>query len=151
MTLQDIKQNLQDLETLLFKLPNGEIVPEHFHVTEIGETTKKFIDCGGTLREEKAVNFQLWNADDVDHRLQPNKLKNIIKLAERKLAIDETLNIEVEYQSDTIGTYHLDFDGHYFNLVSTVTDCLAKDKCGIPETEHKSESQNQCDPNSGCC
>ncbi|MDN6310483.1 MAG: DUF6428 family protein, partial [Psychroflexus sp.] len=131
MTLSEVKQHLEKLETLIFKRPDGTIVPDHFHVTEIGETTKKFIDCGGTLREEKTVNFQLWNADDVDHRLQPKKLRNIIKLAERQLSIDDTLEVKVEYQGDTIGIYDLAFDGEFFHLKSTLTDCLAKDKCGI--------------------
>ncbi|MDN6279512.1 MAG: DUF6428 family protein [Psychroflexus sp.] len=151
MTLSEVKQHLEKLETLIFKRPDGTIVPDHFHVTEIGETTKKFIDCGGTLREEKTVNFQLWNADDVDHRLQPKKLRNIIKLAERQLSIDDTLEVKVEYQGDTIGIYDLAFDGEFFHLKSTLTDCLAKDKCGISEPELKPESQKQCDPNSGCC
>lgn len=147
MTLSEVKQNLEKIDQLIFKRPDGKIVPEHFHVTEIGEINKKFIDCGGTLRDEKHVNFQLWNADDFDHRLQPKKLRNIIKLAERKLNIDDTLEVKVEYQGDTIGIYDLDFDGEFFHLKSTLTDCLAKDKCGIPEPQ----PENSCDPNSGCC
>ncbi|MBQ0740065.1 hypothetical protein J9332_37855, partial [Aquimarina celericrescens] len=109
-----------------------------------------FIDCGGTMRHEKVVNFQLWNADDVDHRLQPKKLKNIIQLSEKKLFIDDWLEVEVEYQGDTIGKYHLDFSDGKFQLASTLTDCLAKDKCGVPEPQIE-EPSSACAPNSGCC
>ena len=49
------------------------MVPSHFHVTEVGKITKHFIDCGGTVRNEEVVNFQLWQADDYDHRLHPEK------------------------------------------------------------------------------
>ena len=43
-----------------FELPNGNKVSNHFHVTEVGEITKHFIDCGGKERVEKVVNFQLF-------------------------------------------------------------------------------------------
>ena len=48
MTLAEIKSALQTLETISFKLPDGSLVPSHFHVTEVGKVTKHFIDCGGT-------------------------------------------------------------------------------------------------------
>jgi hypothetical protein len=150
MTLKNVKEHLAKVEALKFQLPDGSIVPAHFHVTEVGQVTKDFIDCGGTLRHEKVVNFQLWNADDIDHRLQPQKLKNIIQLSENKLLIDDRLEVEVEYQGDTIGKYHLGFSDGKFQLVSTLTDCLAKDKCGIPEPESL-EQNSVCSPESGCC
>ena len=89
MTLSEIKSKLQQLEQIAFQLPNGELVPSHFHVTEIGKITKHFIDCGGTLRNEEVVNFQLWNADDYDHRLHPEKLLDILTLSERVLGIED--------------------------------------------------------------
>lgn len=150
MTLKEVKKHLETLESLKFQLPDGSTVPEHFHVTEVGQVSKDFIDCGGTLRHEKVVNFQLWNADDIDHRLQPKKLKNIIQLSEMKLFIDDRLEVEVEYQGNTIGKYHLDFSDGKFHLVSTLTDCLAKDKCGIPEPQTVEQSSS-CAPGSGCC
>jgi hypothetical protein len=150
MTLKQVKEQLAEIEELQFQLPNGTTVPSHFHVTEVGQVTKDFIDCGGTLRHEKMVNFQLWKADDVDHRLQPKKLKNIIQLSEKKLFIDDRLEVEVEYQGDTIGKYHLDFSNGKFHLIRTLTDCLAKDKCGIPEPQVE-ESSTSCAPGSGCC
>lgn len=155
MTLSEIKNKLQQLEQIGFQLPNGELVPSHFHVTEIGKITKHFIDCGGTLRNEEVVNFQLWNADDYDHRLHPEKLLNIITLSERVLGIED-LEIEVEYQGDTIEKFGLDFDGKNFLLTNKQTDCLAKDKCGIPEEKPKIKlvelaNESSCTPGGGCC
>jgi len=156
MKLSEIKSKLNELETIAFQLPNGTLVPNHFHVTEVGKITKDFIDCGGTVRHEEVANFQLWEANDYDHRLHPEKLINIIELSEKILNIDD-LDIEVEYQGDTIGKYSLDFDGKHFLLTSKQTDCLAKDNCGIPEEKPRiklSELQNSsscCTPDSGCC
>ena len=156
MKLSDVKQILPTLENVEFQLENGTFVPEHFHVTEVGMITKNFIDCGGVIRTEKVVNFQLWNADDFEHRLKPNKLLNIIKLSEEKLGIEDH-EIEVEYQSDTIGKYDLEFNGKTFVLVNKTTACFAQDACGIPSEKEKknlaelSANQTVCKPNSGCC
>lgn len=150
MKLSEVKKHLSQAEAVNFKLPSGEMVPEHFHVTEIGLVTKHFIDCGGVERIEKVVNFQLWNANDYEHRLKPGKLLNIISLSEEKLGIGD-LEIEVEYQSDTIGKYGLDFDGSNFLLVSKFTDCLAKDNCGIPILELANDGAKCCTPGGGCC
>src|SRR5688572_27998685 len=113
MRLSQIKTLLPTLDNVAFILENGTFVPEHFHVTEIGMVTKHFIDCGGTIRTEKKVNFQLWNANDLDHRLKPAKLLNIIELSEKKLGIEDA-EIEVEYQRETIGKYGLGFDNDRF-------------------------------------
>lgn len=154
MKLEEVKSALAQLETIAFQLPNGELVPNHFHVTEVGKITKHFIDCGGTVRNEEVVNFQLWNANDYDHRLHPEKLVHIIELSQKTLDIGN-LEVEVEYQGQTIEKFALDFDGANFLLTTKQTDCLAKDKCGIPEEKPKvklSELQNSgCVPGSGCC
>lgn len=156
MKLSEVKTILRTLENVAFKLPNGTFVPEHFHVTEIGSITKNFIDCGGTVRTENVVNFQLWNATDFDHRLKPAKLLDIISLSEKVLGIEDN-EIDVEYQSETIGKYDLGFDGTNFTLLNKQTACLAEDQCGIPQEKPKiklSEITNQsncCTPGGGCC
>lgn len=161
MKLSDVKKALNGLEELHFQLPNGEYVPSHFHVTEVGQINKNFIDCGGTVRNEKVVNFQLWNANDYDHRLHPEKLVKIIELSENVLNIEDS-EIEVEYQGNTIQKFGLDFDGKQFLLTTKHTDCLAKDNCGIPAAKLpkvkisqfqglEMASSNCCTPGSGCC
>jgi hypothetical protein len=157
MKLSEIKNRLSTLSSVNFQLPDGSFVPEHFHVTEVGVITKNFIDCGGTVRNEKVVSFQLWNANDTDHRLKPQKLINIIALSEKVLAPEDS-EIEVEYQSETIGKYGLDFNGKDFVLTSKQTDCLAKDNCGAPAEKKKVSlaelnkvSEPCCTPGSKCC
>jgi len=156
MKLSQVKALLPTLNNVAFRLENGTFVPEHFHVTEVGMVTKNFIDCGGTIRNEKTVSFQLWNADDYGHRLKPAKLLHIIELSEKQLGIEDA-EVEVEYQSDTIGKYALAFDGTNFMLQNKTTNCLASDKCGIPQEKQKinlselPSTQTSCSPDSGCC
>jgi len=156
MKLLAFKNQLEKLETLSFKLPNGNLVPIHFHVTEVGKVSKHFIDCGGVERKEEVVNFQLWNANDYNHRLHPQKLLDIISLSQEKLGIGD-LNIEVEYQAETIGRYGIDFVDGVFVLTQKLTACLAEDACGIsPQEKPKiristNAEQNSCAPGSGCC
>ncbi|MDM1047955.1 MULTISPECIES: DUF6428 family protein [Sphingobacterium] len=154
MKLSEIKKILPSLENVEFQLENGTFVPEHFHVTEVGVILKRFIDCGGKIREERIINFQLWDANDFEHRLKPEKLLKIIELSETKLGIEDA-EVEVEYQGETIGKYDLNFEDKRFILMNKQTACLAEDACGIPLEKQKvklKELKNSCcTPNSGCC
>lgn len=150
MKLSEIKNLLPTMGNVTFQLEDGSYVPEHFHVTEVGVITKHFIDCGGTIRDEKVANFQLWNANDTDHRLKPIKLLNIIKLSEQKLGIED-LEIEVEYQGRTIEKYNLSFNGTHFVLQAKHTNCLAQDACGIPQEKLPESKTACCSPGVSCC
>lgn len=156
MKLSAFKKALESLTDVNFTLENRTMVPEHFHVTEVGMITKNFIDCGGTVRTEKVVSLQLWEANDFDHRLKPQKLLNIIALSEKMLGIED-LDIEVEYQASTIGKFGLNFEGKNFVLTSKQTNCLASDKCGIPteklkvKLEELTTTSSCCSPGGGCC
>lgn len=157
MKISEFKAQLNNLNTVDFKLPNGEFIPKHFHITEVGVLTKHFIDCGGDVHEEKSANLQIWVADDFHHRLEPQSLLNILKLSEKVLQ-NQDLEIEVEYQTETIGKYSLSIENGAFLLVVKETDCLAKIKCNIPQSKPKirlSEltlvNQNCCTPGGGCC
>ncbi len=150
MKLSEIKTILPLLNNVTFQTPDGTFVPEHFHVTEVGSVHKHFIDCGGTIRKETVVNFQLWNANDLDHRLKPAKLLKIIQLSEDKLGIEDN-EIEVEYQNTTIGKYNLGFNGAHFVLVPKTTACLASDACGTTEEKPKRQLSDLTNQSSGCC
>ncbi|MEL6141685.1 MAG: DUF6428 family protein, partial [Bacteroidota bacterium] len=124
---------------------------------EVGEITKHFIDCGGTVRHEKVASLQLWSATDYDHRLKGKKLLDIVTKAERELGLGD-LEIEVEYQGvQTIEKFGLMIGSEGLQLTGQLTNCLAPDKCGIP-IQKESLSLNDlvatstsCTPGSGCC
>jgi hypothetical protein len=156
MKLSIFKTLLQQGAKLNFELPNGSFIPTHYHITEIGQVNKTYIDCGGTLREEIKISFQLWFDNDTEHRLYSERLLNIIKIGEEKINLPDA-EIEVEYQGDTIGKYGLGLKNDYFILTPTQTACLALDACGIPTQKENiqlkslSSEGEQCKPGEGCC
>ena len=50
MKLHELKSILESQPDKFprFILPDGDQVPAHFHLTEVGHVAKNFIDCGGT-------------------------------------------------------------------------------------------------------
>jgi hypothetical protein len=160
MKLSEFKEALGKIDKIEFFLPNKITIPAHFHITEVGTISKQFIDCGGTIRCEQVIGFQIWVAHDYEHRLAPKKLLDIINIAEERLHLKD-LEIEIEYQQSTIEKYGLRFeDGSFwqstiekyglrfedgsFWLQEKQTDCLAKEKCGIPVVQTNCSGPNCC-------
>ena len=139
--------NLRQFQTLLaanpgeamhIMLPDGDFVPAHFHVTEVGRVHKQFVDCGGTRRESLSCVLQIWTADDRDHRLDTTKLAGILRLTDSLFA-NEDPPLEVEYELGVIsqfplGSVELTPSGVLLSLGTKHTDCLAPDKCGVGGT-----------------
>ena len=154
MKFSDFKIHISKVDKVNFQLENGSFLPSHFHITEIGLSNKKFIDCGGVVRNENLISFQLWHANDFNHRLKPKNILEIISIAENAI-ISEDLEIEVEYQDSTIGKYNVSFDGKNFILLNKKTNCLAEDQCGIeikkPKISLSQLQTSNCSPDSDCC
>lgn len=159
MVLSEYKKWLESMNEISFQLPDGTSVPSHFHITEVGLVDKSFVDCGGVKRQEKFISFQLWFTSDVAHRLEPSKVLSIISKTEKQITLPDE-EIEIEYQSDTIGKYSVDFQNGIFLLKAKQTKCLAPDLCDIPTEKQKprirltasgEKKVISCDPNSGCC
>jgi hypothetical protein len=130
-------------------LPDGAFVPAHFHVTEVGRVQKDFIDCGGTVRSATTCVVQVWVADDTDHRLDTAKLAKIVRLAAPLLKGGD-LPVEVEFENGVVSQYpvaaaEVTPAGVLFHLGTKHTDCLAKDRCGVPTADAA------CCPTAGCC
>ena len=139
MNLQEFKATLAEHpdHQLGIQFDTGLQIAPHFHITEIGKVTKDFVDCGGTRRTTVSCVLQTLVANDFDHRLKSDKLAGILEKA-GVLGLDESLPMEVEVQTDTIGVYSfaraLARDGNLlFTINSKQTACLAPDKCGLEE------------------
>ena len=157
MKLSELKAQLSTLRELRFVLPDGTVIPSHIHVTEVGQIIGHFVDCGGTVRTQRAVNFQLWEDGDFDHRLAPQKLANIISLSENLLGLEDG-EIEVEYQAGTICKYGLTIDNGTLLLTARQTDCLARESCGVPKAKPRirlselgAAPGSCCTPGENCC
>lgn len=136
MYLSAFRQALQRQPqgSLRFLLPDGSPVPAHAHVTEVARVAKRFVDCGGTLREEVTCRLQVWVENDTEHRLPPGKLDKVLDKASGPVLGHEDLPVEIEYEApvitqlaitdvEEVGTTLL------FRTSFRHTDCLAKDIC----------------------
>jgi hypothetical protein len=155
MKLSEFVRALSTLDELILTLPNGVNVPPYFHITEVGVLTRHYVDCGGTIRQEVSINFQVYTSTDYDHRLKPSKLAHIVQTSVEVLALPDA-EIDVEYQGQTIEKYGLEFSLGRFQLMPRKTDCLAKDVCSIPvdtkpEVVSAASPSSCCTPGSGCC
>jgi len=118
-----------------FVFPDGGRIPAHYHVTEVGQVRKDFMDCGGTVRSSAACVLQTWVAADEEHRLNAGKLDDILQLAAGHFALAD-LSVEVEYEEEVISQYPLadatiESGELLFHLTTKHTDCLAKESCGV--------------------
>ncbi len=138
MKLNELKATLARHADALprFTLPDGDQIPAHFHITEVGHVTKRFIDCGGTLHDTKhTCLLQTYVADDIDHRLSAGRFFKILSLGEQVLPHDD-LEVEVEYDCCVVAQYPVvsaTLNGPHLELQlgAKRTDCLAKQRCGI--------------------
>lgn len=108
MKISELKAHLagHPNQPLRFQLPDGSLVAAHAHVTEVARVDKRFVDCGGTLREEHLCRLQTWVADDLDHRLFAGKLLRILEKATPILGSDD-LEVDVEHEAGLISQYPL--------------------------------------------
>ena len=139
MNVAEFKLHLRKnpLGELRFRLPDGDLMPAHAHITEVGRINKTFIDCGGTIRQANTCLLQAWVADDTEHRLVPGKLADILDRANDVLQSDE-LPVEIEFEDCVISQFPLesvigDDESLTFSLATKHTDCLAKEVC-LPKT-----------------
>ncbi|MEY2563359.1 MAG: hypothetical protein QOH88_1552 [Verrucomicrobiota bacterium] len=158
MKLNHLKTVLlaQPSACLRFILPDGDHVPSHFHITEVGHVTKRFIDCGGKLHDRTdTCLLQTYVADDVDHRLNAGTFAKILDLGARVLPHDE-LEVEVEYDCCVVAQYPLMTAIARGELIELQlgekqTACLAKAKCGMDGEGCGNGEKAEEPAEAGCC
>ncbi len=160
MTTKDFLLQLKNHPELplIFQLPDGGLVPAHFHVTEVGHVLKRFIDCGGTRRSLETCLLQLWVAEDEDHRLTAGKLASIFNVAGDVLPHDE-LPVEIEYEEGVVAQFPVEqavvSEGRLvFQCGWKHTDCLARGICLPGECAPAPTAERLpitcCTPGGGC-
>ena len=140
-------------QTFRIEIPTGKLLPQHFHVTEVGKLTKDFVDCGGVRRSEATCVLQTLVASDFDHRLSTTKFSGILEKS-ALLELDNCLEVDVEVQGTTIEMYRIESaeprDGQLvIKLQNKQTACLAPDKCGLDIVSLN--GQSCCSGQSNCC
>jgi arsenate reductase len=162
MKLSELKNELKKLPNanLRFVLPNGEPIPAHAHVTEVARIEKRFIDCGGTLRNNIHCRLQTWFANDLEHRLTAGKLVKILDMATTVLG-PEDMDVDVEHELGVITQFPLASVEIWpseivLRLSERHTACLAPDKClpppkTTPDLSVLKFDFKQTQPVSACC
>lgn len=163
MNIQELLLHLRKHRELplVLALPNGSLVPAHFHITEVGYVMKRFVDCGGTRRVQETCLLQTWVHDDLDHRLHAGKLADIFERA-RDIVPHDRLTVEIEHELESATQFSVEHaavaeGGLVLQLGPKHTDCLARGIClpntcaPTPPPFVSSKGSSCCDPKSGCC
>ena len=87
-----------------FVLPDGDQIPAHTHVTEVGHVVRNFIDCGGLTGREESVVLQTYVGNDLDHRLRSDRFAKILSLGDRVVPHTD-LEVEVEFDCCVVAQY----------------------------------------------
>jgi hypothetical protein len=134
MKLPDLRALLEKYPDTFprFVLPDGDSIPSHAHVTEVGYVAKNFIDCGGVMGKSETVLLQTHVGHDIDHRLRSDRFAKILELGKRVLPHEE-LDVEVEYDCCVVAQYPIKGakrDGEYLVLAlgKRQTQCLAQER-----------------------
>ena len=153
MKLSDLRAVLEKHPNTLprFVLPDGDFIPPHAHVTEVGHVVKNFIDCGGVMGKSETVLLQTHVGQDTDHRLKTDRFAKILQLGGKVLPHDE-LEVEVEYDCCVVAQYpvaSVQPVGEYLDVMlgKRRTQCLAQERqkdAGVPVDAC-------CAPAATCC
>jgi hypothetical protein len=145
-------------KSLLFEYAPNILVGAHYHITEVKNISIEAVDCGGNSESWKETVIQLWESPTEIGKttyMSAYKALGILSKVNSIKAIAPNTEVKFEYGNATFHTTHLhvnDFEirgtNLFIKLGTTMTDCKAKDACGIPEPETNS---GNCAPGSGCC
>ena len=150
MKLNDLKSVLLNYPETYprFILPDGDSIPAHAHVTEVGYAVKNFIDCGGVTGKTEAVLLQTHVGDDIEHRLTSARFAKILQLGDGVLPHDR-LEVDVEYDCCVVAQYPIveaKENGQHLDLILAKkrTQCLAQERT-------RSEAAAECCATQSCC
>lgn len=150
MTLRNLRTVLETDPELYprFLLPNGDSIPPHAHVTEVGHVVRHFIDCGGLAGKEEKILLQTHVGKDTDHRLRSDRLAKILDLGNRVITSAD-LDVDVEYDCCVVAQYPIAEarpDGEHLNLILR----RGRTQCRAQERESKTAARC-CATSATCC
>jgi hypothetical protein len=132
-----------------FVLPDGNYVPAHAHITEVGHVVRKFIGCGGETGHEEKVLLQTHVGRDTEHRLRSDRFATILELGERVLP-DDKLDVELEYDCCVVAQYPIveaRLEGQHLDLLLS----RGRTQCRARERRESAPNQAGCGTTAACC
>jgi Family of unknown function (DUF6428) len=151
MTLQGLQNALEANPELFprFVLPNGDCIPAHAHVTEVGHVARSFVDCGGLTGKEEKILLQTHVGDDTDHRLRSDRFAKILQLGNRVIPSAD-LDVAVEYDCCVVAQYPIAEarpDGQHLNLILR----RGRTQCRARERRRLETAADCCATSAACC
>ncbi|HST31731.1 MAG TPA: DUF6428 family protein [Chthoniobacterales bacterium] len=149
---------LRDLQDVLktnpdtfprFVLPDGDYIPAHAHVTEVGHVVRNFIDCGGLIGNEEKVVLQTHVGSDTDHRLRSDRLARILQLGHRVVP-DADLDVDIEYDCCVVAQYPIaeaKLEGNHLDLILR----RGRTQCRARERARLEKATGCCAESASCC
>src|SRR5256886_17307838 len=111
-----------------FVLPDGDYIPAHAHVTEVGYVVRNFIDCGGLTGKEEKVVLQTHVGSDKDNRLRSDRFAKILRIGNRVIP-SAALAVDTEYHCCLVAPYPIAQatpQGHPLNLIFARGPCQCR-------------------------
>ena len=151
MTLQGLQNALEVNPKRFprFVLPDGDYIPAHAHVTEVGYVVRNFIDCGGLTGKEEKVVLQTHVGKDTDHRLRSDRFAKILRLGDRVIP-SACLDVDVEYDCCVVAQYPIAEvrpDGEHLNLILQ----RGRTQCRARERRVGENATDCCASSAACC
>jgi hypothetical protein len=151
MTLLDLQHTLEANPGRFprFVLPNGDYIPAHAHVTEVGYVVRNFIDCGGLTGKEEKVVLQTHLGSDADHRLRSDRFSKILQLGNRVIP-NADLDVDVEYDCCVVAQYPITEatpEDEHLNLILQ----RGRTQCRARERRESETAADCCTTSVVCC
>jgi Family of unknown function (DUF6428) len=151
MTLHDLQTALEANPKRFsrFVLPDGDYIPAHAHVTEVGHVVRNFIDCGGLTGKEEKIVLQTHVGSDSDHRLRSDRFAKVLRLGNQVIPSAQ-LDVDVEYDCCVVGQYPIAealADGEHLNLVLH----RGRTQCRARERRDSETAARCCATSAACC
>ena len=112
-----------------------QLVPNHYHITEIKKNTTESVDCGKTIHRENTTIVQLWSeeADIATHQLNNTKIASIFAGMDARLKLHQEADIIFEFGDDNNRTSNYKIEkvdvldeALIFHLYVPQTECKPK-------------------------
>jgi hypothetical protein len=132
-----------------FVLPDGDYIPAHAHVTEVGHLVRNFIDCGGLTGREEKIVLQTHVGDDTEHRLRSDRFAKILQIGKHVLP-NEDLDVDVEYDCCVVAQYPIaeaQPRGQYLDLILE----RGRTQCRARERRQAEAAGDCCAASASCC
>jgi hypothetical protein len=115
-----------------FVLTDGDYIPVHAHLTEVGHVVKNFVDCGGATGKDEKLVVQTHVGNDTEHRLRADRFAKILSVAGTVLPTAD-LDVEIEYDCCVVAQYPIAearAAGKYLDLIlkSGRTQCRPRER-----------------------